>query len=1259
MFFGQRFLKNRYLPPEMTRSPLAILPFIFLLCFVFKVSAQQTLVTDANKKELSDLSIRTQNLYSINHQKALDLAKIYGWPLIRKTKQGGLVLLQGVDSKGRPIYLMTFDNVIAGATTQTNTVQPGGDLGLTLSGSSTFLKDKIAIWDGGEVYKAHQEFAGKTIALEDLVSYIDHATHVAGTMMAKGVYAPAKGMAFNAATLHSYYFDNDISKMSAAASGLLLSNHSYGDEAGWNFNDIQNRWEWYGLPGDTVDYNFGFYGSRTQQWDQIAFNAPYYLIVESAGNARGYPGPAVGQDYYGFASSSNPTLVDKGPRPATISSNGAYETISTTGNAKNIMTVGAINPIPYGPVGGAQVSDAYFSSWGPTNDGRIKPDIVGDGVNVTSCGSASPDNYITLSGTSMSAPNVTGSLYLLQEYYAEKTNGKFMRAATLKGLACHTALDAGNTGPDYIYGWGVLNMKAAALAIKNNGTKSLIKEDTLKQGQTQTFNVVGSGDGLLSAMISWTDPPGTPTADGTVESPAPKLVNDLDIRVSDGATTFYPWVLDPSKPSAPATTGNNVLDNIEQVLIPGTVPGRSYTITISHKGTLQGGSQEYSLIATGIGGTAYCASTPLSSADSRVNNFKLSGINNTPAPGCTTYSDYTGLTVQLVQGITYPLSITLGTCGNNFNKAAKIYIDWNGDGVFEANELVATTDVINGTGTYTSKITVPASVVPETYSRLRVVLVETSDTSTIKPCGAYAKGETQDYRIKFLQTTSDAGITAINSPAASGSCPGVSQVAVTIKNFGGTNISNIPVTATVAGTSQTTTINQTYAATLAPGEQEQFILNGTVNLVAGDTYTVTASTNLGGDPISSNNQASASVTVGASPSASDLLAYYCVNNKNYQLSGAGDGELLWYQNAADSIPFAFGSGASTTLAPVNNTYYAGLNDFSGTIGPATKYAFGGGGYNQFTPYVNVSTRVPIVIKSARLYIGNSGKITFNVASANGEVVSSTTIDAVATTVNPGPGAQPDDLTDQGAIYPLNLLLPQPGAYTITAVYDSTATLYRSNVGVNGYPFTKSDVFSIDGNDATSATDTAYYKGYYYYFYDMQLQSAGCASASKQAVTVTKPVITQNGTVLNSSFSSGNQWYLDGKAITGATGASFTPTKSGNYTVGVTVGTGCQALSDNLVFVMTANTGNNNDIGLVVYPVPASGKLNILFAAPASTSLGLSLIDVAGIGVYSAAQAVSTGNVSTSIDVSNLAPGNYVLKLLLGQKAYYQKIVVLR
>src|ERR1700759_4275975 len=104
----------------MIKRLSAIPPLFFILCFCFKAYGQQVLVTDANKKGLNNLSIQAQNRYLINHQRALDLAKVHGWPLMRKTKLGGLILLQGVDSLGRPIYLMTFDNVIAAATTQTN-----------------------------------------------------------------------------------------------------------------------------------------------------------------------------------------------------------------------------------------------------------------------------------------------------------------------------------------------------------------------------------------------------------------------------------------------------------------------------------------------------------------------------------------------------------------------------------------------------------------------------------------------------------------------------------------------------------------------------------------------------------------------------------------------------------------------------------------------------------------------------------------------------------------------------------------------------------------------------------------------------------------------------------------------------------------------------------------------------------------------------------------------------------------------------------
>jgi len=1247
--------------PKLYRAYLPVL--VLLMLCVQQSYAQKLLVAQAKQQELQVLSNQLKTVFETNHQAAIGLARRNNWPANRLKRNGTVIRLQGVNGLGFPVYLKTDNNTTAAATTNTNTVQPGGVLGLNLSGSSTLLNNKLGIWDGGEVLNAHQEFAGKTITLHDTrYGVVEHTTHVAGTMLAKGVYAPAKGMAFGATTLASYDFDNDVAEMTAAASGLLLSNHSYGSVAGWSFNDAQNRWEWYGLPGDTEDYTFGYYDTRAQAWDKIAYSAPYYLIVASAGNSHGETGPAVGEDYYGFKSRADQTFVDKGARPASISSNNAYDVISSTSNAKNILTVGAVNPLPFGPVNNQDVTVAYFSSWGPTDDGRVKPDICGMGVNVLSTGSGSNTDYVTLSGTSMSSPNVTGSLYLLQEYYAQKNAGNFMRSATLKALACHTAFDAGKVGPDYIYGWGLLDMKKAAQAITDKGTKSMITENTLSQGQTQTYNVIASGNGAVSATIAWTDPQGTPSAEGTLNDRTPKLVNDLDIKISDGATTYNPWVLDPANPSLAATTGNNIRDNVEQVNISNAKPGKTYTITISYKGTLQSGSQAYSLIATGIGGAAYCASAPASSADSRIDNFTFSNINNTPAAGCTSYSDYTNITATLEQGKTYPLSITLGTCGNNFDKIAKVYIDYNADGIFDpVTELAATTGVINSTGKYTADVNVPVSVVPDTYSLMRVVLVEAGNVSVITPCGTYAKGETQDYRVQFIKTSIDAGITSIANSNPGGTCAGSNNLTVRLKNYGRAAISNIPVTVTITNPDNSViTLNETYPGALAPNAEDDFTLTGTFNTTAGATYHITATSSLTGDQITSNNQASVNIVTATPPVANSLQAYYCGDTGQYLLNGASDGSILWYKGLNDTTPVAAGGSTFTSQAPVNNTFYAGVNDLDITVGPANKSVFPAGGYNQFTTDVYVTTAVPAVIETARLYIGNSGQITFNVSNAQGEIVSTSTINAIATRTIPGAGAQVNDPNDEGHIYRLNLQFPAAGTYTISIAYDTKATIYRNNGGVKGYPFGVPDIFTISGNSASplaGIVDTAYARTFYYYFYNMQVKSIGCAATARQAVALTKPVITQVGQILSSGAASSNQWYYNDKPITGATGQTYTPTQSGNFKVAMTLTTGCTIFSDEYWFGVLALHPDRSDIGLAVFPVPTTGLLNVAFKAKTDAYLTLSLVNNAGQIIYSQQQAIKAGSFSALLDVSRHTTGTYVLKITLGSKSYGRKIII--
>ena len=219
------------------------------------------------------------------------------------------------------------------------------------------------------------------------------------------------------------------------------------------------------------------------------------------------------------------------------------------------------------------------------------------------------------------------------------------------------------------------------------------------------------------------------------------------------------------------------------------------------------------------------------------------------------------------------------------------------------------------------------------------------------------------------------------------------------------------------------------------------------------------------------------------------------------------------------------------------------------------------------------------------------------------------------------------------------------------------------MGVIGYPFKIGNVFSITSNTATSpttASDTAYYKAFYYYFYNLQVRSAGCASANRVAVALTTPIIAQNGAALSSNFTTGNQWYLEGAAIIGATGQTYTPGKSGNYTVRVTSGTGCVSVSTSLLFVVTtANTGNDSDIGLASFPVPASKQLNVIFAVKVGGTVGVSLIGAAGTLVYNNTGIQPAGNFNTVINVSSYAPGTYLLKIVVGGKTYTRKVLILR
>lgn len=543
--------------------------------------SQDAVLQNTNVKELQKMEQEFQASNKLRQERVQKYAAEKGVLIDHYLPDGKVISIIDIDENGKPVYRETH-NAKAAATISTNKVYPS-----TTSASKYNLSGRsftIGEWDGGTNRITHREYQGRAIQADNgTMALSEHATHVGGTLIAGGVVPTVRGMAYQAKLLANDWNNDDAEMTSRAAQGLLVSNHSYGTPSGWSWD---GQWVWSG--DDNInplyDYKFGYYDTQARDWDRISRNAPYYLITKSAGNSRG-----------------------DGPPNGTRPQNGPYDCLPTYSNAKNILTVGAVRPLVNGYSTPTGVQMTTFSSWGPSDDGRIKPDIVGDGEGVISCGIASDVQTVALDGTSMSGPSVAGSCLLLQEMYNNTHRGAKMRSSTLKGLVLHTADECWNfPGPDYRYGWGLMNTRKAADVIYQDSVKSRIIEEVLENQEVKQYVVFAKGGEKLMATLCWTDYQGTP-GPAAYNSRTPMLVNNLNIRLQGPGVGVdsLPWKLDPENPGNGATKGNNVVDNVERVEFNAPVSGGIYTITVSHTGNLFTNAttpqnQPYSLIVTGI-----------------------------------------------------------------------------------------------------------------------------------------------------------------------------------------------------------------------------------------------------------------------------------------------------------------------------------------------------------------------------------------------------------------------------------------------------------------------------------------------------------------------------------------------------------------------------------------------------------------------------------------------------------------------------------
>lgn len=612
---------------------------------------------------------------------ARERAAAMGLPLRTTLPNGRIQEIADIRPDGRPLYRTTH-NVNAAISTGANLLRVSP---YSLSGSGI----TIGLWDGGSARSTHQEFGGR-VTVMDGAAADDHATHVAGTLIATGVVAAARGMA-NSAVIHSYDWNADSSEMasrgaaSAGAPGAIyLSNHSYGYISGWNYTGSPSRlWEWWGdgTTATSIEADFGRYNTNSRDQDALAFSAPYYLIFRSAGNDRA-DNPATG-DLVGLAPGSATTVsYDPAIHPAGDGNyRGGFENIGFEALSKNVMTVGSVSDtVTSGVRDITKANVSYFSSWGPTDDGRIKPDVVANGEGLYSSLAGSDTAYGTYSGTSMATPNACGSASLLIQQYGSLFPGQAMRASTLKGLLIHTADDRGNAGPDYKYGWGLVNVSAAAdLLIDHqaNPVKQRLTENQLSTSvSSRTHSFVWDGVSPIRATLCWTDPAGVATS--TSDLRTPRLVNNLNLKlIAPNGAEYFPFVMPfvgtwtQASMNLNATTGVNNTDNTEQVLVSTPAQTGTWQALVSFSGSLTSSPQNYSLILTGSKAEAPppppLALSSITPASGLANSIVTVDINGTSLRADTvvklTKSGQTDITATSVQFIGGALRCQLNLAG--------------------------------------------------------------------------------------------------------------------------------------------------------------------------------------------------------------------------------------------------------------------------------------------------------------------------------------------------------------------------------------------------------------------------------------------------------------------------------------------------------------------------------------------------------------------------------------------------------------------
>ncbi|HET6224808.1 MAG TPA: T9SS type A sorting domain-containing protein, partial [Bacteroidia bacterium] len=315
---------------------------------------------------------------------------------------------------------------------------------------------------------------------------------------------------------------------------------------------------------------------------------------------------------------------------------------------------------------------------------------------------------------------------------------------------------------------------------------------------------------------------------------------------------------------------------------------------------------------------------------------------------------------------------------------------------------------------------------------------------------------------------------------------------------------------------------------------------------------------------------------------------------------------------------------------------------TGKVG-ATDNSLTGGYYSATTSTdrgLKFDVLAACVLKSVKVYAKGAGDRQFDVLDNAGTVVKTKTV----------------NVPDGESRVSLDFDLPAGTQYYIK-MGGNLIDLYRSNDGKATYPYTLSGVLSITESDYAATTP-----GCYYFFYDWEVQTAGCNSSRVEVIAtvnpdVDKPTITENNKVLTASVSGPGityQWYNAGKMIAGATNQTYTPNGNGNYTVMVSNGK-CSVVSEIHSFTLGINTSELDKL-VRIYPNPTKESIFVELPTAGNKEVTIQVYSVIGQLVYT--EMYSNNGQVHQVNLSNLeSNGVYFIKLQSGTEQAVRKFVL--